>query len=141
MSVMGATATSERMRIVKWLREIVPPTGTTPIFVLADAVEAGEHWSHDTPPALRAEARMKALLAEASQQTTEFALHFDAFAMRQLNAKYQIGDLVEKTGGDYSYRGWVVGVVVKRSGVLRYVVENDDGMLFIFNEKALEKVE
>lgn len=50
---------------------------------------------------------------------------------------FAIGDPVEKTGGDYSYRGGVVGVIRKRSGALRYVVENSDGMLFIFNESQL----
>jgi hypothetical protein len=43
------------------------------------------------------------------------------------------GDCVEKVGGDYRYEGVVVGVVTKRSGHVRYVVEDDRGMLFIFN--------
>jgi putative ribosome biogenesis GTPase RsgA len=47
--------------------------------------------------------------------------------------KYVVGDWVEKTDGDYTYRGEVVAVFRKRSGLIRYVVENTDGLLFIFN--------
>jgi hypothetical protein len=48
-----------------------------------------------------------------------------------------VGDAVSKTGGDYTYRGRVVSVFIKKSGATRVVVENDDGMLFIFNPKQL----
>ena len=50
---------------------------------------------------------------------------------------FRVGDSVAKTGGDYTYRGVVVAVVTKRSGLVRYVVENDDGMLFIFRREQL----
>jgi hypothetical protein len=50
---------------------------------------------------------------------------------------FQAGDAVEKVGGDYRYAGVVVGVVVKRSGQVRYVVEDDRGLLFIFNGRQL----
>ena len=55
--------------------------------------------------------------------------------------KYEIGDRVAKLSGDYRYRGVVVSIFRKRSGVVRYVVENDDGMLFIFNEGQLQPQE
>jgi len=45
----------------------------------------------------------------------------------------KVGHKVKKVGGDYSYEGLVVAVVVKLSGRIRYVVEDDKGMLFIFN--------
>lgn len=48
-------------------------------------------------------------------------------------------DKVKKVGGDYTYEGIIVGVIHKRSGKIRYVVEDDRGMLFIFNENSLEK--
>ena len=38
---------------------------------------------------------------------------------------------------DYSYEGWLVGVVIKRSCAIRCVVENDNGRLFIHNEKQI----
>ena len=38
---------------------------------------------------------------------------------------------------DYSYEGWLVGVVIKRSGTIRYVLEDDNGRLFIHNEKQI----
>lgn len=52
----------------------------------------------------------------------------------------KVGDLVEKVGGDYRFRGHVVAVFQKRSGAVRLVVENADGLLFIFNESNLKAV-
>ncbi len=50
------------------------------------------------------------------------------------------GDEVEKTGGEYTFRGLVVGVIRKRSGAVRYVVEDDRGLLFIFRPEQLRLV-
>ena len=49
-----------------------------------------------------------------------------------------LGDKVKKTSGDYKFYGKIVSVFYKKSGARRIVVENEDGMLFIFNEKQLE---
>lgn len=57
-----------------------------------------------------------------------------------MEPKYKIGQYFEKTGGDYEFKGMIVAVFKKRSGVIRYVGENDDGLLFIFNEKAINPV-
>ena len=54
--------------------------------------------------------------------------------------RFSIGDEVIKDTGDYHYKGIVVGVITKLSGAMRYVVENTDGMLFIFNGKQLKGV-
>lgn len=54
---------------------------------------------------------------------------------------FNVGDDVAKTSGDYRYRGIVVAAFRKRCGLERYVVENDDGILFIFNERQLELVD
>jgi hypothetical protein len=51
------------------------------------------------------------------------------------------GDKVEKVGGDYVFIGVVVAVFAKLSGVVRIVVEDDRGVLFIFSEKNLRRVE
>lgn len=51
--------------------------------------------------------------------------------------KFAVGDRVVKDGGDYTYRGTIVAVFNKLSGVERIVVENEDGMLFIFNAGQL----
>jgi hypothetical protein len=51
-----------------------------------------------------------------------------------------VGDRVEKIGGDYTFRGVVVAVFCKRSGVVRVVVENDDGILHIFSPGQLCEV-
>lgn len=51
-----------------------------------------------------------------------------------------VGAHVVKEGGDYQYEGIVVCVFEKTSGHWRLVVENRDGMLFIFNEQQLRVV-
>ncbi len=53
------------------------------------------------------------------------------------DARVCVGAHVEKTGGDYRYEGFVVADFVKASGQRRLVVENADGMLFIFNPSQL----
>jgi hypothetical protein len=47
--------------------------------------------------------------------------------------KFQVGDSVVKGGGDYTFEGVVRSVFAKRSGAVRYVVENDAGILHIFS--------
>lgn len=51
---------------------------------------------------------------------------------------FEVGQRVIKDSGDYTYNGIIVSIFEKRSGAVRLVVENDDGMLFIFNEKQLK---
>jgi len=50
---------------------------------------------------------------------------------------FQIYDRVIKDGGDYTFRGQVVAIFQKKSGAVRYVVENDDGILHIFSAANL----
>lgn len=51
----------------------------------------------------------------------------------------QINKRVRKKTGDYKFDGLVVACFYKRDGVsVRYVVENDDGILHIYSEKNLE---
>lgn len=54
--------------------------------------------------------------------------------------KYEIGDQVEKVGGDYTFMGHVVAAFHKRSGVARYVVEDDRGVLHVYNARILRRV-
>jgi hypothetical protein len=54
-------------------------------------------------------------------------------------AVYWLGDEVEKTGGDYTFHGEVVAVFAKRSGAIRYVVEDAQGLLHIFSDKNLTR--
>jgi len=55
--------------------------------------------------------------------------------------KFNVGDVVDKKGGDYSFTGVVVAAFQKQSGAWRYVVEDDRGLLLIHSETTIEKVE
>jgi len=46
--------------------------------------------------------------------------------------------LVEKIRGDYTFEGTVVSVFTNLSGSLRYVVEDDRGVLHIYSAKDLK---
>src|ERR1700686_1972335 len=50
----------------------------------------------------------------------------------------KIGDLVEKIGGDYTFKGVIAGEVIKCSGETRYVVEDDRGALHIYRGAQLK---
>lgn len=53
-----------------------------------------------------------------------------------------VGDRVAKTEGDYTFEGVVVSRFWKRNGIVRrFVVEDDRGLLFIFNADQLRPVE
>jgi len=52
---------------------------------------------------------------------------------------FAAGDKVRKVGGDYRFPGTVVAVFQKLSGAIRYVVEDDRGVLHIFSERNLTK--
>ena len=53
-------------------------------------------------------------------------------------ARFGVRQAVEKVGGDYRFEGVVVAAFAKLSGVVRYVVEDDRGILHIFSEANLE---
>jgi len=55
-----------------------------------------------------------------------------------METQFKVGDKVSKNGGDYKFDGVVVAAFTKLSGVVRYVVEDDRGVLFIYNEKNLK---
>ena len=55
----------------------------------------------------------------------------------ELEPLIKVGDFVRKYKGDYKFAGTAVSVFRKSSGVVRYVVENDDGILHIFSESQL----
>ena len=58
-----------------------------------------------------------------------------------MEAQFKVGDLVEKVGGDYTFVGHVVSVFAKLSGAIRLVVEDDRGVLHVYSEKILRKLE
>ncbi len=51
----------------------------------------------------------------------------------------EVGEPVEKIGGDYTFVGNVRSVFTKNSGAIRYVVEDDRGVLHIYNRKNLRR--
>lgn len=51
----------------------------------------------------------------------------------------EVGDKVSKKGGDYRFDGTVVSVFTKLSGVERYVVEDDRGVLHIYGPTSIQK--
>lgn len=55
--------------------------------------------------------------------------------------KFGIGDKVRKVSGDYTFKGVVVAAFQKLSGSHRFVVENQEGILHIFSDKNLERVD
>jgi hypothetical protein len=52
---------------------------------------------------------------------------------------FSVGDHVEKVGGDYTFVGTVVAAFTKLSGAVRYVVEDDRGVLHIYSAKNLKQ--
>jgi hypothetical protein len=53
--------------------------------------------------------------------------------------RFKMGDHVIKQGEDSMFEGYVVSAFVKLNGkTVRYVVENDDGVLHIASEKQLK---
>lgn len=50
-------------------------------------------------------------------------------------------DEVRKVGGDYRFDGTVVAVFQKLSGQVRFVVEDDRGVLHIFSEAQIARRE
>lgn len=53
-----------------------------------------------------------------------------------------VGDAVRKIGGEYEFEGYVVAVFTKRNKkTLRYVVEDNRGLLLILNSTQIELVD
>lgn len=52
----------------------------------------------------------------------------------------QIKDRVKKVGGDYTFEGVVVAMFNKLGGEVRYVIEDDRGILLIMNPRQIVKV-
>lgn len=52
---------------------------------------------------------------------------------------FGVGDKVSKVGGDYRFDGVIVSVFSKVGGQVRFVVEDDRGILHIYSEKNLQR--
>jgi hypothetical protein len=52
----------------------------------------------------------------------------------------EVGDQVIKDGGDYVFEGVIIAVFKKRSGAIRFAVEDDRGLVMIMNSQQLKKV-
>jgi hypothetical protein len=49
----------------------------------------------------------------------------------------EVGDRVIKDGGDYTFEGTVIAVFKKRSGAIRFAVEDDRGVVMIMNPQQV----
>src|SRR5215472_6889922 len=58
-------------------------------------------------------------------------------AARLLDELEVIGTRAVKLAGDYTFEGEVRAVVFKKSGAVRYVVEDDRGLLLIMNAEQI----
>lgn len=56
------------------------------------------------------------------------------------DAKFKVGDYVIKRSGDYTYEGVIVACFTKQSGVVRFVVEDERGLLLIMAPHQLSLV-
>jgi hypothetical protein len=54
------------------------------------------------------------------------------------HSKFKVGNHVVKVGGDYTFEGIVRAAFPKGSGVIRYVVEDDRGVLHVYSDKVLK---
>ena len=60
-----------------------------------------------------------------------------AMPINDSTCPFRVGDQVEKITGDYRFDGEVRAVFEKRSGQVRLVVEDDRGILHIYNPTQL----
>lgn len=51
---------------------------------------------------------------------------------------FQVGKRVVKSSGDYTFEGTIVAKFPKRSGAIRYVIEDDRGLLLIMSAKQFD---
>lgn len=56
-----------------------------------------------------------------------------------MSDEFRVRDIVSKVGGDYRFDGMIVAVFHKVSGAVRYVVEDDRGVLHIFRAEQLRR--
>jgi len=56
------------------------------------------------------------------------------------DAEFKVGDYVIKRSGDYTYEGVIVARFTKQSGVVRFVVEDERGLLLIMGRHQLSLV-
>ena len=55
------------------------------------------------------------------------------------NHPLEAGDHVIKDSGDYIFEGVIIAVFKKRSGAIRFAVEDDRGVVMIMNSQQLKK--
>lgn len=56
-----------------------------------------------------------------------------------MDTRFKYGDFVRKSDGDYVFAGYVVGIIAKIGGEIRYAVENADGIVHIFSDRTIYK--
>lgn len=101
------------------------PTGRTAKLV-------GDHWQiWGKPVHISDHGTFDPLLCYASTEADARLLVYS------VSGRFMIGQQVVKWGGDYQFAGVILAVFAKRSGAIRVAVENNDGLIHIFNESQL----
>ena len=77
-------------------------------------------------------------ISETKEQIEELLQHAQIMTS---NPNISLYSRVIKDGGDYTFEGEVRCIFTKRSGAIRYVVENDAGIVHIFSAKNIRLAE
>jgi len=77
--------------------------------------------------------KLREAVAELLDNRGTDYLHPDDREMLRKALDDRTGSIVHKRGGDYEFDGQIVGTITKKSGAIRYVVEDDRGLLLIMN--------
>jgi hypothetical protein len=68
------------------------------------------------------------------------SMAFDFNILTKYLQEFEVGEVVEKCVGDYTFIGPVVSKFLKLDGTsLRYVAEDDRGILHVFSQKQLRR--
>ena len=71
------------------------------------------------------------------KKNKEITLMCETAKLAEEKLEFRVGNKVKKVGGDYTFEGIVVAAFLKLSGVSRYVVEDDRGILHVYSGKNL----
>lgn len=101
-----------------------------------DGSELVFEWQTDRDDFLR---RKDTLIVTEAPQSNSRVHPTPMNSLEDSGTDFKQGDKVHKVGGDYIFQGVVVAVFTKLSGAIRYVVEDDRGVLHVYSNKNLAR--